>query len=164
MGPKTKQQTTEIIQILGSKISTIIIGNNENNNILNYKINLNCPLDIILDYVKKQFIIILENKIREIENKLQENNNNLNEENNNSNLNPTNNNSTNNNSNNTQNLNSNEREKIIELQSKYIKLKKLLIEENITNLELFDGTNCLYCQQVKIISFSSFIYFLFLFI
>ena len=137
MGPKVKQ-VVEVVPLVGAKISTVSIGSNDLQ--VSYKVNLNCPLDIVLDFIKKQFVSNFEQKIREIENKIQEV---INEESNNSNS----------NSSSINNLQvNNEKEKLLEIQQKYIRIKKNLQEENVTTFELFEGGNCLYCQQVSFYS------------
>jgi hypothetical protein len=119
MGPKAK--VVEPVVVVGAKIATLVIGPPDVQ--LAVKVNLNCPLDIVLDFLRKQFNAAIDQRSKEILSTLESQN----EE---------------------SPLGAAEREKALDLQNRLGRIRTVLAEDTISNLELFEGANSLSCQQV----------------
>jgi hypothetical protein len=124
MGPKAK--VVEPVVVVGAKIATLVIGPPDVQ--LAVKVNLNCPLDIVLDFLRKQFNAAIDQRSKEILSTLESQN----EE---------------------SPLGAAEREKALDLQNRLGRIRTVLAEDTISNLELFEGANSLSCQQVPYLPF-----------
>lgn len=132
MGPKTKVPT-ETAPVAGAKIATVSIGPLDSTTSLSttiqlvQKVNLNCPLDIVLDFLRRQLSSSIDQILREILGS-QENG--------------------------TTSATASEesvsidKEKNLDLQKRLAKIRNHLADENIESLELFEAATPLSCQQV----------------
>ena len=132
VNPKGATKKLESTDFVGAKISTLWVG--EVNDSVSVRINLNCALDIGLDFARKSLLAGLESKIREVNERINQPQvsprSARSEE--------------------AAAANKPDVEKLTQIMGQLADFKRLLDSRDITKLELFDeGGVCINCQQVS---------------
>lgn len=127
MPPKAAANKAQSV-ITGAKIATIMIGPTENP--IFAQVNLNCPLDIVIDYTKRVLTQGIEQRLKEIATKLSEE------------LPP---------EDNVTPLSSSDKDKLLDMEAKISKIREVLQSVSVDKIELMETTGAsLNCQQVNI--------------
>mmetsp|Transcript_16679 Transcript_16679/g.25080 ORF Transcript_16679/g.25080 Transcript_16679/m.25080 type:complete len:180 (+) Transcript_16679:40-579(+) len=131
MGPKpnAKGQPKKSDNAMGAKIASIVAGDPDN--LTCVQVNLNCYLDIILDFAKRNLVVKLDRKIESMNEAIQDIVSQMKDGSDTDGAQKT----------------EDDKEKLVDIQSKLMQIRSSIQEASVSTLELLEGNAVLSCQE-----------------